>query len=107
MAVVAEALVAGAARWGAFSGLARSQYSALAAMRWSMFRHGLRSTKGAVELGARVLIIVLYSLMGLGLAFGLGAGSYAIARHDHWEFLPLVLWAVCALWQVVPVSLAS
>ena len=75
MAVVGEAPVVATARGGWLSSLALSQYSALAAMRWSMFRHGLRSTKGAVELGARALIILIYSVMGLGLATGLGAGA--------------------------------
>lgn len=107
MAVVAEPLGQQSMRGGVFSSLARSQYSALAAMRWGMFRHGLRSTKGAVELGAQVVILLLYSLMGLGLASGLGAGCYAIATHDHWEILPALLWAVFFLWQIVPVSLAS
>src|SRR5450432_3358132 len=107
MAVMVEPQVPEFLRAGLFSSLARSQYSALAVMRWSMFRHGLRSTKGAVEFGARVAIIALYSLMGLGLAIGLGAGSYAIVKNDHWEILPLVTWAVFFLWQIVPVSLAS
>lgn len=107
MAVMAETQAPESMRAGLFSSLARSQYSALAAMRWCMFRHGLRSTKGAVELGARVAILALYSLMGLGLAVGLSLGSYAIAKNDHWEILPLVVWAVFFLWQVVPVSLAS
>jgi len=107
MAVVGEAPVAATIRGGWLSSLARSQYSALAAMRWSMFRHGLRSTKGAVELGARALIILIYSVMGLGLATGLGAGSYAIASHDQWGLLPIMMWVVFILWQIVPVSLAS
>src|SRR5258708_33906068 len=107
MAVVVEPQVSGPIRAGLFSSIARSQYSALAAMRWSMFRHGMRTTKGAVELGARVAIILLYSLMGLGLAVGLAFGSYALAKNDHWEILPLVVWAIFFLWQIVPVSLAS
>ncbi len=107
MAVDAELQFAESMRTGFLSSLARSQYSALATMRWSMFRHGMRSTKGAVEVGARVVIMLLYSLMGLGLAIGLGVGAYALAKHDHWEILPLVMWAVFCLWQIVPVSLAS
>ena len=59
---------------GPFSPLARSQYRALAAMRWSMFRNSLRSTQGAIELGARSIATVFYVLMGLGMAAGIGAG---------------------------------
>jgi ABC-2 type transport system permease protein len=92
---------------GPFSSLARSQYRALASMRWSMFRNGLRSSKGALELGARTVMYVFYVLMGVGLAAGLGGGAYAIATTEKWEFLPAVFWVVFVLWQAVPVSLAS
>ncbi len=40
----------------------RAQYAALAAMRWSMFRNGLRSSQGAIELGARSVAYIIYSV---------------------------------------------
>lgn len=92
---------------GLFSRLARIQYAALARMRWSMFRNGMRSSKGAFELGARISMILLYGVMGLGMAFGLGAGAYSIIHGGEWKFLPLLFWVVCFLWQIVPVSMAS
>ncbi|HTX77012.1 MAG TPA: hypothetical protein VMD29_12460 [Terracidiphilus sp.] len=92
---------------GIFSSLARIQYAALARMRWSMFRNGMRSTKGAMELGARIGTIILYAVMGLGMAFGLGAGAFAITSHGDWKLLPLLFWIVFILWQIVPVSMAS
>jgi ABC-2 type transport system permease protein len=92
---------------GPFGGLARSQYRALASMRWSMFRNGLRSSQGAMELGARGVAMVIYSLMGLGLATGLGAGAYALASRGKWALIPIVMWVLFLLWQLVPVSLAS
>lgn len=92
---------------GLFSRLARIQYAALAQMRWSMFRNGMRSSKGAFELGARIGIILLYTLMGLGMAVGIGAGAFAITRSGEWKFLPILFWVVCFLWQIVPVSMAS
>ena len=107
MAVATETNFSAKMGSGVFSSLARSQYSALAAMRWSVFRQGMRSTKGAIEVGAKVVIMLVYSVMGVGMASGLAAGCYAIAAHDHWEILTLVVWAVFLLWQLVPVSLAS
>jgi ABC-2 type transport system permease protein len=92
---------------GPFGALARTQYRALAAMRWSMFRNSLRSTQGAIELGARTIATVFYVVMGLGLAAGIGAGAYAIAASNKWEILPALFWVLFVLWQVVPVSLAS
>ncbi len=92
---------------GTFSKLACVQYAALARMRWGMFRNGLRTGKGALELGARGAMIILYATMGLGLAFGLGAGAYEIASNADWKFLPILFWAVFGMWQIVPVSMAS
>jgi ABC-2 type transport system permease protein len=94
-------------RGGPFGGLARSQYRALAAMRWSLFRNSLRTNQGAFEFGARSIAFITYSIMGLGLATGLGVGAYAMVAHDKWQFVPLLVWLVFVLWQIVPVSLAS
>lgn len=91
----------------AVSKLARAQYAALATMRWSTVRHGFRSTQGAIELGARVVVMVIYSVMGLGLATALGGGAYALASNGQWSLLPPLMWIVLLLWQIVPVSLAS
>jgi ABC-2 type transport system permease protein len=90
-----------------FSALARSQYRALASMRWSMFRNGLRTRHGAIELGARTIAFAFYTLMGLGMAAGFGGGAYAIVASEKWEILPALFWALFVLWQVVPVTLAS
>ena len=59
---------------GAFSPLARSQYQALASMRWSMFRNTLRTTQGAIEFGARTIAFAFYAVMGLAIAAGFGGG---------------------------------
>ena len=106
MAGVAESLP-GHVGTGMFSALARMQYAALARMRWSMFRNGVHSRKGAIELGANIGMTLLYSVMGLGMAFGLGAGAFQIASGGNWKFLPILFWIVCFLWQIVPVSMAS
>jgi ABC-2 type transport system permease protein len=92
---------------GPFSVLARSQYQALALMRWSMFRNSLRTTQGAVELGARTIAFFFYAVMGLGIATGIGGGAYAIAASEKWEILPALFWVLFILWQAVPVTLAS
>src|SRR5215472_15088174 len=92
---------------GPFSSLARSQYAALSSMRWSMFRHGIRTTRGVLEMGARTIALILYALMGLVLAAGFGGGAYAIAFNGKWEILSALFWVLFLMWQVVPVSLAS
>ncbi len=92
---------------GPFSSLARSQYRALAALRWSIFRNTLRTTRGALELGARVVTYMIYGGMSLGLAMGFGTTTYFLAAGGKWEFAPILFWALFVAWQVVPVTLAS
>ncbi|MGB6688683.1 MAG: hypothetical protein WBE76_12660, partial [Terracidiphilus sp.] len=92
---------------GPLSELARRQYAALAAMRWQMFKNGLRSSKGVLELGARAFSYVTYTLVGLGLSVGLGIGAYAIITSGHVKYLTILFWAVFVVWQLLPVVLAS
>ena len=92
---------------GPFGALARLQYSALASMRWAMFRNSLRTNQGTMELGARTLSFVLYAIMGLGLGAGLGFGACAIVASGKLVILPALFWVVFVLWQILPVSLAS
>lgn len=89
------------------TGLARAQYAALASMRWSMFRNTIRSTRGAMELGAQTVTFGMFGILGLGLASGLGMGAYTIASRGSWDLLPFLFWSVFAMWQLVPITIAS
>jgi ABC-2 type transport system permease protein len=95
------------ARGGVLGELARRQYAALAAMRWQMFKNGLRTSKGALELGARAFSYLTYTLVGLGLSTGLGFGAFAIITSGHVKYLSILFWAVFLIWQLLPVLLAS
>jgi len=99
--------MAGVAVSSPFGAQARSQYAALARLRWHMFTNGLRSTKGAVELSARIIVLIIYSGVGFGMGAGAGASTYMIASSGHWQYLPIVFWAAFWIWQVVPIMLAS
>lgn len=107
MAVVAEPVAISAHGAGPFGSHARQQYAALAAMRWSLFRNSVRTTKGAIELGARTVSTLVFSVMALGIAFGMGAAAFAAVHRGHWELLPIPVWVVFLLWQTIPISLAS
>ena len=89
------------------SGLAGRQYRALMAMRFRMLVNSVRSVQGAFELSARGVALVIYSLMGIALGFGLGAGSYSMVSKGHPEYLVALLWIVFVVWQVLPIVLAS
>ena len=107
MAGVAQPDHATASPAGLLSGMARRQYAALIAMRWRMVVNSVRSVQGAFEMGARGVAFLIYTMMGLSLAIGLGAGAYSMISKGHPEFLPALFWTVFLVWQVLPIALAS
>ena len=92
---------------GMFGTQARAQYAALARLRWHMFSNGLRSRKGALELGARTVSFVFYGIGGLAMGVGAGFAAFALSFGNQWRFLPILFWAVFFVWQMVPIMLAS
>ena len=86
---------------------ARTQYAAIARMRWHMFVNGLRSIHGLLDLGATGIAWVLCSMYGLGLGVGLCAAAYSLASHASWQYLPILFWAISILWLMFPVVVAS
>jgi ABC-2 type transport system permease protein len=98
---------AGNSGGGVLSSQARVQYAAMIHLRWRIFINGLRSRLGAFELGARVVMYLIYSAMGLGMGVGAGAVAYLMASDAEWQYLPVLFWGVCILWQMIPVMLAS
>jgi len=92
---------------GMFGAEARAQYGALARLRWHMFGNGMRSKKGALELGARAFTFVFYAVGGLGCGVGAGAFAYLMVSGEKWAYLPILFWAVFLAWQGLPIMLAS
>ena len=86
---------------------ARAQYAAMSRLRWQMFRNGMRSIKGKFEAGARIISYIIYAGIGLGFGFGAGAFAYLLASDGRWRILPVLFWALCLVWQMIPVMLAS
>ena len=86
---------------------ARTQYAAMARMRWRMFMNGLRSIHGLLDLGATGIAWMFYSLLGLGLGGGLCAAAYSLASRASWQYLPILFWAISFLWLIFPVLVAS
>jgi ABC-2 type transport system permease protein len=85
----------------------RAQYAAVAAMRWQMLLHSLRTGRGSFELGARLLSQGFFALIGLGIGLGLGFGAFQITAHDSPRMLAAIFWPVLIFWQVVPITIAS
>lgn len=87
--------------------LARAQYAALSEMRWRMLLNSLRTRRGNFDLVARILGVGFFSLLGLAMGTGLGFGAFEFASDDKLQFLPLLIWPVLFLWQLMPVMVAS
>lgn len=85
----------------------RAQYAAVAAMRWQMLLHSLRTRRGSFEMGARILSRGFFALIGLGIGVGLGFGAWHITAHDSPRLLAALFWPVLIFWQVVPITIAS
>ena len=92
---------------GLFGALARAQYGALAHLRWRIFLNGIRSKKGALELGARIFTSIVYAVIGLGIGSGAGVATYFLVVGKEWQFLPVLFWVLAFFWQMIPVMLAS
>jgi ABC-2 type transport system permease protein len=105
MAGVAED--AATALRGPFGLVARRQYGALVVMRGRMVANSVRSVHGAFEFGARGVAFIIYTIMGLSLGFGLGAGAFSLMSSGHGQFLSALFWIVFLVWQVLPIALAS
>ena len=86
---------------------ARAQYAAMARIRWLMFRNGLRSIHGLLDLGATGIAWMLYSVFGLCLGIGLCTAAYSLASRASWQYLPILFWAISFLWLMFPIAIAS
>jgi ABC-2 type transport system permease protein len=82
---------------------ARAQLVAIAQVRWLVFLHSLRTTKGALELFSRIVISAVMTAGGLGGAFGLGAAAWYFVSQGSPEYLAFLLWPVFMFWQFFPV----
>lgn len=81
----------------------RGQLAAIGQVRWHMFTHSLRTTKGALELFSRIVISIVIAAGGLGGAVLLGVTAWYFVSHGRPEALALLLWPVFLFWQLFPV----
>src|SRR5215471_9987757 len=88
---------------GMNAGQVREQLKAIAQVRWEIFLHSLRTTRGALELFSRIVIGAVLTTGGLGGATLLGGLAWYFVSQGSPEFLALVLWPVFMFWQFFPV----
>jgi len=85
----------------------RVQLAAIARVRWQLFAHSLRTTKGALELFSRIVLTLVITAGGLGGAVGLGSGAYFFVSEGKPEWLAVLLWPVFLFWQFFPVMASA
>lgn len=84
---------------GPLSNLARRQYAALTWMQSRMFVNSLRTRRGSFELGARLVTFLLFTLLAIGPAVGMGMGAYLLVSDGHLRSLAVPLWILALMWQ--------
>lgn len=87
-------------RRGFLSRLARQQYAALAWVQLRIQVNALRTRRGGFELGAKVAAVLIFTVMAVGPAAGLGFGAWAMTSEGHLRAVALLLWVLCLVWQV-------
>lgn len=88
-----------AAHSGAFSPLARRQYSTLVWLQTRVFVNSFRYVRASFEFGAHIAMGVLLFLVALGPAVGFGFAAWYGAGHVRRLGFAVIFWAVLALWQ--------
>jgi ABC-2 type transport system permease protein len=81
----------------------RSQLTAIADLRWSLFVNGLRSKRGKMELASRLLITLFFAVGGLGGFIAATGFSWYFVSQNNAEYLAILLWPVFFFWQFFPV----
>ncbi|MFP5229428.1 MAG: hypothetical protein ACLGXA_17590 [Acidobacteriota bacterium] len=84
---------------GFLSPLARQQYAAIAWIQLRNFVNSLRTRRGSLELGARILVAIIFACIAIGPSVGLGFGAWAAASHETYSGIAIELWVLLLSWQ--------
>jgi ABC-2 type transport system permease protein len=89
------------------SSQSRSQFAALAYLRWCLFRNAFRRKGSVGELVSRILFFPIIGIIAFGPIVGCGIGAYYIVSSGHLTMLPLLTWGIFLLWQLVSINIAQ
>jgi len=84
---------------GLLSPAARAQYAALVWLQTRVFVNSLRTKRGGLELGARILVFFIFCCIAFGPAFGLGFGAWVAVSHSRFLGVAVELWILFLSWQ--------
>jgi len=85
----------------------RTQFAALAYLRWCLFRNSFRRKGGVGELVSRILFLPIVSIIAFGPIVGCGVGAYFIVSSGRLNMLPVLTWGIFLLWQIVSINIAQ
>ena len=85
----------------------RGQLSAIAQVRWHIFRNSLRTLGGRLELVSRIFSYFGFTVMGFGGAVGLAFGSWSFVHGGRVELLAILFWSIFLFWQLFPVMASA
>ena len=85
------------------SAQARTQFAAIARVRWQILFNSLQTMRGRLEMVSRLIVAFWFAGGGLGGAAGLAVASWYFFSHDQGEWLALILWIIFLFWQLFPV----
>lgn len=92
---------------GIFARNSRAQYAAIVRMRLQMLRHGLRKSRGVMELVSQLINWAVLLIWGLGLGTGFGFLAYFFLSNNQQDGLEGLLWGLLFLWQLLPITAVS
>jgi ABC-2 type transport system permease protein len=84
----------------------RAQFAALAKLRWHIFRNAFRRKGGGGELAARIILFPILGIVAFGPIVGAGFGAYFLVSSGRIAMLPILTWALFALWMLVVLNIS-
>src|SRR5258708_3705623 len=84
----------------------RAEFPALAKLRWCIFRNACRRKGGGGELAARIILFPILGVVAFGPILGGGFGAYFLVSSGRIAMLPILTWAIFALWMLVVLNIA-
>jgi ABC-2 type transport system permease protein len=85
----------------------RSQFYAIALLRWHMLVNGFRRKGGAGELIARIIVYPILAGMAIGPSIGAGIAAYFFTAHRHLAWIAWLLWGTFAFCQLLNINLSQ
>jgi ABC-2 type transport system permease protein len=84
----------------------RAQFTALAQLRWCIFRNGFRRKGGIGELIARIIFLPIIGIFAILPIIGAGFAAFYLVTSNRLAMLPALTWGIFVLWQLVSINIA-